>query len=190
MKLLVALGFSFLFLSALAELEYNRAAWKHWIDANKDCRDTRAELLIERSEIPVTFRPHKNNRECTVDQGRWRDYYFDEVLTHASDIDIDHLVPLSHAHQHGGAIWSATTKMQFANDPLNLVITNRRYNRQKGPKSIAEWLPIDRKYACQYVKDWILIKEKYGLPILSEEQQTISLLNCPSAENNSQHNAR
>jgi hypothetical protein len=180
------LAFVFFFI-ACAQTQYNRQDWKHWIDANRDCKNTRAEILIERSEIPVTFRANKQNRECTVDQGRWKDYYFDEILTNAADIDIDHLIPLAHAHAHGAASWLSTTKMQFANDPQNLVITNRRYNRQKGPKSIAQWLPIDRSYACRYARDWVLVKEKYGLPLLEDEQQTIALLNCPSVENNSQH---
>jgi hypothetical protein len=187
MKKIFIVFIAFCSLIACAQVEYDRKEWKHWIDANQDCKDTRAEILVERSEVPVTYRSSKNNRECTVDEGRWRDYYFNEVLTQASQIDIDHLIPLSHAHHHGGAIWSASTKMQFANDPQNLVITNRSYNRQKGPKSIAQWLPIERSYACRYVKDWVLIKEKYGLPLLDDERQTISILNCPSAESSSQH---
>ena len=42
------------------------------------------------------------------------------VLSDASDVDIDHVIPLSYAHRHGG-FSDAIKKRQFANDPLNLI---------------------------------------------------------------------
>jgi hypothetical protein len=145
---------------------YSRAEWKHWIDEDADCKDTRAEILTERSEIPAKIDPQK----CKVLSGRWNDYYFSEILLRTSDIDIDHLVPLKHAHEAGGAAWSAEEKKRFANDPRNLVVTNRKYNRKKGEKTPLEWLPIERRYACKYWRDWMTIKSLYKLEISSEER--------------------
>ena len=77
---------------------YNRTDWPHWIDEDKDCQNTRAEILIYHSAIPVTF---QKDNHCTVKSGRWTGVYTGQVFTNASDIDIDHIVPLAHAHRNG-----------------------------------------------------------------------------------------
>jgi len=141
---------------------YNRSKFKHWIDTDKDCQNTRAEVLISRSKKIVTYRKSKN---CVVDTGLWNDYYFEEVLVSASEIDIDHIVPLKNAWISGANIWSAEKREKFANDPENLVLTNKKYNRQKGAKTPLEWAPLKRLYYCKYLNDWIRIKRKYELRI-------------------------
>jgi hypothetical protein len=152
-----------------ASQPYARSEWKHWIDEDKDCEDTRAEILKLRSEVPVKIDP----KTCTVRSGRWKDYYFPEIHLRASRVDIDHLVPLKHAHEAGGASWTSGQKMRFANDPRNLVITNRKYNRTKGAKTPLEWLPAQREYACKYLKDWLALKKSYGLRVASEENSAV-----------------
>lgn len=122
---------------------------------NKNCFNTRHEILKVRSEISVKFR--KKGKTCYVYSGVWSDYYFPEKLTSPKDIDIDHIVPLKHAHDIGGYLWSPELKEKFANDPENLVITYKKYNRQKGAKKISEWLPLNITYACKYYKDWMKI---------------------------------
>ena len=82
---------------------YNRKDWPHWIDADGDCQNTRHELLIATSEAPVQF---KNNKRCTVRYGHWYGVYTGQTFTKASDLDIDHVVPLAHAHRHGAADWT------------------------------------------------------------------------------------
>ena len=67
---------------------YNRTDWPHWIDEDKDCQNTRAEILIYHSAIPVTF---QKDNHCTVKSGRWTGVYTGQVFTNASDIDIDHI---------------------------------------------------------------------------------------------------
>lgn len=156
---------------------YHRNAWNHWTDADGDCLNTRSEILKQRSLISVTM----NKKGCMVKKGRWQDYYYPEEHTLAAKVDIDHLVPLKHAHEVGGAQWSSEQKEKFANDPQNLVITNRSYNRQKGAKGIDEWLPRHQQYACKYIKDWVRIKKKYSLRIRPSEMNTIDSLRgaCP-----------
>ncbi len=55
-----------------------RKDWKHWIDEDGDCQDTRQEALIVQSEIPVTF---KTERKCKVASGRWTSRYTGQVFS-------------------------------------------------------------------------------------------------------------
>jgi hypothetical protein len=153
---------------------YDRKQWKHWIDHDNNCLNTRQEILKARSMEPVKL----NNRGCKVVFGKWNDYYYPQVHHDAKNVEIDHLVPLKHAHESGGANWTSLRKEQFANDPENLVITFRPYNRTKGAKGIDQWLPINFDYACKYINDWLFIKSKYNLSISPKEQHTIATSNC------------
>ncbi|PIQ60159.1 MAG: HNH endonuclease [Bdellovibrio sp. CG12_big_fil_rev_8_21_14_0_65_39_13] len=155
--------------------DYNRRAFKHWIDSDHDCQNTRQEVLIARSKVSVTFTKKKN---CTVADGKWADFYFNEELTNAGDVDIDHVVPLKHAWLTGAENWTKMKRTEFANDMDNLVITNKKYNRQKGAKTVLEWMPINRNYACKYFERWFLVKNKYQLSISDEERKNYSLLKC------------
>jgi hypothetical protein len=143
---------------------YDRAQWPHWISV-QGCQNLRADLLVKRSLAPVTFTSRNDGRECIVKTGKWDDFYYNEVHTSANAVDIDHLVPLRHAHASGGARWTTERKREFANDPLNLVITQKKYNQQKGAKTPLEWMPIERRYACRYMERWFEVKHKYQLTI-------------------------
>lgn len=182
-KALVSSLHSLLFLSLLlscsaSHARYKRKDWNHWSDPDGNCLNTRQEILKQRSLVPVTL----NKKGCTVKEGKWDDYYFAEVHTQASKVDIDHLVPLKHAHDHGGNGWSAAQKEKFANDPENLVVTNRKYNRIKGAKGIHQWLPVDKLYACKYVRQWLSVKKRYSLRVSTPEETTANTLlkHCPT----------
>lgn len=182
MKSLFLWPLFFVFLSsALWSSEYKRSDWKHWVSQGS-CQNTRAMILKERSLVAVSYKPRKDGKSCVVSSGLWEDFYFDEKLEDASLIDIDHIVPLHHAHESGGALWSSELKKLFANDPQNLAITNRSYNRQKGAKTPLEWMPINRQYACRYMKRWFEVKKKYELVISEQENQHYQDLNCEQAK--------
>lgn len=68
---------------------YDRKDWPHWIDADRDCQDTRAEVLIASSLTLVRYR---NEKRCSVIAGRWLDPYSGKSWTEASDLDIDHVI--------------------------------------------------------------------------------------------------
>ncbi len=158
------------------KVPYHRKDWKHWTDSDRNCFDTRQELLKDRSlNSPQVIR--KKNR-CKVSAGKWDDYYYPEVLNSTEQIDIDHIIPLKHAHDLTGNNWSKNQKEAFANDPENLVITNRKYNRQKGALTIAQWTPRNIEYACKYYRDWMRLKKKYNLPISNEEKRSVDQKKC------------
>lgn len=154
---------------------YDRDEWRYGIDLDGDCQTTRAEILISRTLKPIQY---KNVKKCVVLTGEWEDFYFPEKLTIASEIQIDHLVSLNEAHNSGGAEWSQNKKEAFANDPENLVITSSRTNGQKGSNDIHNWIPSIPKYACRYLKQWIYIKQKYGLSISESEKGAVEARKC------------
>ena len=127
---------------------------------------------MKESLIPVTFA----RKTCTVKSGKWLDFYTGETLTLATQIEIDHVVPIKHAHDLGGHSWSSARKKEFYNDRDNLVISSKKTNASKGANDITVWQPIKKDRACAQAKRWILIKERYRLPISKTERDYVELL--------------
>ena len=152
---------------------YNRKNWPHWIDEDGDCQNTRAEMLIRDSLSPVKF---KRNKGCNVTWGEWIGPYTGQHFTKASDLDIDHIVPLKHAHTTGGAGWSRAQKRSFANDPNNLLVTSASANRKKGAKGPARWKPPLKSYWCTYARKWRQVKTQYQLTISIPEERSLKVM--------------
>lgn len=152
---------------------YNRKDWPHWIDADRDCQNTRQEMLIATSRVRVKF---KDARHCTVVSGEWFGVYTGKTFTKASDVDIDHIVPLAHAHRHGADKWTRDQRRTFANDFENLLVVDDSANQSKGDQAPHEWLPPQKDYWCEYGKRWNRIKEKYRLWFSELERKTLELL--------------
>jgi hypothetical protein len=139
---------------------YNRDDWGGWIDEDGDCQDTRAEILIRDSQAKVSF------DRCRVVSGLWNLPYSGGSTTSASQIDIDHIIPLKWAHGHGGGRWPKSRKRAFANDPDNLLSTYYSENRSKGAKGPDQWMPAVNK--CSYAQGWERLIEKYDLVATSK----------------------
>lgn len=157
----------------ITSIPYNRKDWAHWIDDDGDCQDTRQELLIAASKIPVQF---KDLKECTVIYGEWFGAYTGNTFTKASDLDIDHIVPLAHAHRHGAENWTKDQRKNFANDLENLIAVSNSANRSKSDKGPYEWLPPFKSYWCEYGKRWESIKDKYRLWYSQQERFKLNQL--------------
>lgn len=151
---------------------YSRYDWKQWTDADHDCQDTRQEVLIEESVIPVTL----DEKGCKVVTGRWICPYTGRVITNPSDLDIDHMVPLNEAHKSGGWRWDKSQKSLYANDldnPNHLIAVYKGANRSKGDKPPQEWLPENKWDICYYLVDWVTVKNNYDLEMTPEELEFI-----------------
>ena len=149
--------------------EYNRDDWNHWIDKNGDCQNTRHEVLIEESQETVTY---TSATYCSVNTGKWYGHYTGQYYYNASELDIDHFIPLKNAHQSGGYNWSSEKKEDFANyrlDPDSLIAVNLSANRSKGSRGPEEWKPSNIGYWCQYAYDWIRIKDYWNLTATQAE---------------------
>ena len=157
----------------ISSKKYNRKDWPHWIDEDNDCQNTRAEILIQYSLEPVKF---KRNKGCNVSWGKWIGPYTGKVFEKASDLDIDHIVPLAHAHKTGAANWTRKQKRAFANDPENLLPVDDNTNQEKGAKSPARWKPPLESYWCEYARKWRHIKAKYQLSISVPEERSLGVM--------------
>lgn len=152
-----------------SETRYDRSDWADWNDMDGDCQNTRAEVLIAESASPVEF---ATEARCRVTTGSWATPWTGETLTAAGDMDIDHHVPLAHAHQAGAEYWSREKKARFSNDmdlsgALNA--TKAATNRAKGAKPPDEWRPPDETSWCRYAEYWIAVKTKWELSITPAE---------------------
>jgi hypothetical protein len=145
---------------------YSRKMFGHgWADTNKDCQNSRMETLISYSLSPVHF---KTAKECKVISGKWISPFSGKTIYSASEIDIDHVVPLKWAWVHGANHWSKSKRVKFANDPANLLSVEARLNRQKGAKGLNAWLPPANQ--CQYISRFLRVYKSYGLTLSSKEK--------------------
>ena len=155
---------------------YKRSDWRHWTDDDGDCQNTRHEVLVAESQVPVTF---KTSKGCQVATGQWWGAFTSTTVMTASKLDVDHLVPLKNAHISGGYAWDAATKRRFANvlaDGTHLIAVTASANRSKGAKSPAQWRPPNKAYWCNYATDWANIKITWGLTVTSAEAQALTAM--------------
>tara|TARA_Y100001968_G_scaffold327740_1_gene373423 strand:- start:2981 stop:3694 length:714 start_codon:yes stop_codon:yes gene_type:complete len=150
---------------------YERDLFPHWLDEDDNCRDTRAETLIRQSEVPVAF---ADGAGCQVTSGRWHDPYTDSTFTNDDDLDIDHIVPLKWAYEHGADKWPERTRAAFANDALNVIAVSLSANRSKGAKGPAEWMPANQGFRCQYLQRFQVVTQKYQLAFTARESRVMS----------------
>ena len=160
---------------------YNREEWNSWIDEDEDCQNTRHEVLQLESFVSVLF---SSDNTCYVQSGKWFDPYNGEYIYFASDLDIDHFVPLYNAHISGGWEWSEEKKTDFANnitDPDILIAVKNSSNREKSASSPDEWKPANEFYWCEYAYDWIRIKYEWNLSVTNSEWNALlsMLTTCP-----------
>lgn len=140
--------------------------------AHNGC-DTRNDILRTQLEA-VQLDP--KTRGCKVLSGVLDpDPYTGAVLqfrkgTTSSDIEIDHVFPLEAAWHAGAHDWPLAKRVSFANDPANLLAADGSANSAKGSKSIAEWLPPNRAYACTYIATYLRVAGDYQLPITTADQ--------------------
>ena len=140
-----------------------------WTDEDGDCQNTRAEVLIQESLSVLVFRSSSN---CVVDNGEWLDPYTNNLYYFASELDVDHVVPLYNAWQSGAYLWNDFKREEFANDMIfddHLIAVDKYQNRQKGAKDPSEWMPANSNFHCEYVAIWIEIKYLWELTVTSSE---------------------
>ena len=152
---------------------YDRDEFGGWVDEDNDCQNTRAEILIDTSEESVAFR---NIDNCVVGYGYWYDPYTDEIYTDASNLDIDHFVPLKNAYVSGAYLWNDSRKKEYSNYrgyEYHLIPVFKSANREKSAYGPEVWLPENEDFHCGYINIWVEIKTYWGLTVNEKEYEKI-----------------
>lgn len=154
-----------------ASTNYSRDAFgSAWKDVDRNGCDTRNDIL-GRDFTTAIYKAGTN--DCKVIGGTWTDPYSNETYTFTeqpSEAQIDHVVALSNAWQMGADLWTAEMRTEFANDPLNLIVTVASLNRQKSDSNAASWLPPYKPGRCDFIARQVAVKTKWQLFVTSSEK--------------------
>ncbi|MEU6641240.1 HNH endonuclease family protein [Saccharomonospora sp. NPDC046836] len=156
---------------------YSRDKFPHWITISGTCNTRETVLKRDGSNVVV-------DGACAATSGRWYSPYDGATWYAASDVDIDHVVPLAEAWRSGASGWTTSRRQSFANDlsyPQLIAVTDE-VNQAKGDKDPSAWKPPLSSYQCTYSKMWIRTKYQWGLTLQSTEKSALqSMLNtCAS----------
>lgn len=89
-------------------------------------------------------------------------------------VQIDHVVSLSNAWQTGAQQKSAAARVDFANDPLNLIAVEGRVNQAKSDGDAATWLPPNKAFRCTFAYRQVMVKSKYRLWVTKPEGEALN----------------
>ncbi|WP_406395730.1 HNH endonuclease family protein [Streptomyces sp. NBC_00887] len=152
---------------------YSRDKFPHWITQSGAC-NTR-EVVLKRDGTNVV-----QDSACAATSGSWYSQYDGATWTAASDLDIDHMVPLAEAWRSGASSWTTARRQAFANDltrPQLIAVTDN-VNQSKSDQDPGEWLPSRTAYRCTYARAWVHVKYYYGMSVDSTEKSALqSVLN-------------
>ncbi|MET8943083.1 HNH endonuclease family protein [Streptomyces sp. NPDC004542] len=149
-------------------------AWMDTADgvplARNGC-DTRNDLLKLHGR-DVEFR---KGSDCVVVSMDLYDPYTGKDIAwkkaKATEVQIDHVVPLSYAWQMGASRWSKEKRQQLANDVLNLLPVSGSTNSAKRDSGPASWLPPNKSIRCSYAVRFAQVAEKYELPVTAPDKR-------------------
>ncbi|NUW32940.1 HNH endonuclease [Nonomuraea sp. SMC257] len=140
--------------------------------AGNGCR-TRDDLLA-RDGQDVRYR---TGSRCVVVAMRLADPYTGRAIawrkSDADEVQVDHVVPLAYAWRMAAARWPMSKRLNFANDPLNLLPVDGAANEQKDASGPASWLPPRRRIRCAYVTRFAQVAVKYDVPVTPADKRTM-----------------
>lgn len=154
---------------------YDRVAkfGEAWLDVDRNGCDTRDDILA-RDLADVTRRS-----DCRVLTGTLADPYTGTTIAFtrgqqtSARVQIDHVVALLDAWETGAQSLSQETRVQLANDPLELLAVDGPTNQAKGAGDAATWLPPAAGFRCEYAARQVSVKAKYGLWVKPAEKSAL-----------------
>ncbi|MTD15390.1 DUF1524 domain-containing protein [Nakamurella sp. YIM 132087] len=153
------------------------------VDGGHNGCDTRNDIL-RRDLDPMVLKP--GTQGCVAASGTLADPYTGTVIDFvrgpdSAEVQIDHVVALADAWQKGAQQLDPARRIDFANDPLNLLAVQGAANQSKGAGDAATWLPAQRGFRCEYVARQIAVKGRYDLWVTAAERDAMATIlgDCP-----------
>ncbi|KRB76498.1 hypothetical protein ASE01_12120 [Nocardioides sp. Root190] len=151
-----------------------------WTDDNdmefgRNGCDTRNDTL-RRDLDEVVLKDGTNG--CVVLSGTFIEPYTGQrvhFVRAETDVQIDHLVPLSLAWDLGAHAWPAELRVNFANDPRNLLAADGPANQSKGDQGPGTWLPVNKDFRCNYAERFTRVVIAYDLPLPVADIESLRL---------------
>ena len=148
---------------------YDRDLFPTWDTISGTCNTRETVLKRDGTNVVVSA-------ACAATSGSWYSPYDGATWTAASDVDIDHMVPLKNAWISGAWAWTTAKRESFANDladPQLWAVTDN-VNQSKSDQSPDSWKPPLTSYYCTYAKAWVRVKYVWALTVTSAEKSALS----------------
>jgi hypothetical protein len=152
-------------------------AWSDDVDVEfgRNGCNTRDDIL-RRDLKNLVVRP----RTCYAQTGTLVDPYsgvtieFTRSPETSKAVEIDHVVALADAWYKGARSWDPQRRLDFANDPRNLLAVSPKANFDKAFRDAASWLPPNEAFRCDFVARQIEVKSAYGLWLAAKEKKAMA----------------
>ena len=92
----------------------------------------------------------------------------------SNSVEIDHVVALADAWYKGARAWDPQRRLDFANDPRNLLAVSPKANFDKAFRDATAWLPPNEAFRCDFVARQIDVKTAYGLWLSAKEKRALA----------------
>lgn len=150
-----------------------------WVKDKKsgDCLNTRNKVLVRDNVGIITL---KEDNRCSVAEGLWIDPYSEKQMINAQEeIQIDHVVPMHEAYITGAYKWTFKERCLYGNYlgyKNHLLPVSADENNEKSSSRPDTYMPSNKNYHCQYLKNWLTIKSIWGLALAQDEVKAIKEL--------------
>ena len=150
---------------------YDRDLFPHWHTVSGTCNTRETVLKRDGTNVVVSS-------ACAATSGSWFSPYDGATWSAASDVDIDHMVPLKNAWISGAWGWTTAKRESFANDLTNpqLIAVTDNVNQSKSDQSPDSWKPPLSSYHCTYARMWVKVKYVWALTVTSAEKSAITTM--------------
>jgi hypothetical protein len=162
--------------SDFERLQFGKA-WSDDVDVEfgRNGCNTRDDIL-RRDLKDLVVRPFT----CFAQSGTLVDPYTGSVIAFvrgpktSNSVEIDHVVALADAWYKGARAWDPQRRLDFANDPRNLLAVSPEANFSKAFRDAASWLPPNEAFRCDFVARQIEVKSAYGLWLSAKEKKAMT----------------